>query len=75
MNISLFCKKKNAFFFYTAFFLTKRWAMRAPEILCQTLKTAPGTEAMARAENCEDARLQASPEFCIPTSTLNAVDF
>ena len=40
----------------------------APDILCQTEKTAPGTVAMARSGKALAARLVASPEFCIPIS-------
>ena len=44
------------------------FARMAPEMLCQTLKTAPGTVASASDGNEVAARLVARPEFCIPTS-------
>lgn len=37
-------------------------------MLCHTENMAPGTVAMARAENAVAARLVASPEFCMPIS-------
>ena len=40
----------------------------APDMLCQTLNTAPGTVASAREGKEVAARLVASPEFYIPTS-------
>lgn len=53
-------------------FRLKNRAISAPEMLCHTLNTAPGTVAIAIAWKCVAARLQASPEFCIPTSMLTA---
>ena len=53
----------------------KRLARTAPEILCHTEKTAPGTVAMGRPEKAVDARDVASPEFCIPTSMESAFFF
>ena len=44
----------------------------APEILCHTEKTAPGTVAIARFGNAVPASDVASPEFCIPISIDNA---
>ncbi len=48
-------------------------ASRAPEILCHTLKMAPGTVAMARFGKAVPAKDVARPEFCIPISTESAV--
>ena len=44
-------------------------------MLCQTLKMAPGTVAIAIVWKCCCANEQARPEFCMPTSTLMAVHF
>ena len=41
-------------------------------MLCQTLKTAPGTVASASDGNEVAARLVARPEFCMPTSIAMA---
>lgn len=41
----------------------------APAILCQTLNIAPGTADKGIVAKCVCASVQASPEFCIPTST------
>ena len=37
-------------------------------MLCQTLKMAPGMVAIGKAAKWSVARLDAKPEFCIPTS-------
>ena len=50
-------------------------ATNAPLILCHTLKMAPGMVAMGKAAKCRTARLEARPEFCIPTSMEMAVRF
>lgn len=44
------------------------FANMAPDTLCQTLNTAPGTVASGYAAKWTAAREDASPEFCIPTS-------
>ena len=49
-----------------------RNAAKEPEILCHTLKIAPGIAATA--PKCIIARDVASPEFCIPTSIEIAFD-
>jgi hypothetical protein len=41
-------------------------------MLCQTLKTAPGTVAMGNVAKWSVASDEASPLFCMPTSTLMA---
>ena len=50
-------------------------AIIAPEILCHTLKTAPGIVANGYCAKCTVAREVASPEFCIPTSMEIALHF
>ena len=47
----------------------------APEILCQTEKIASKTVAMARLGNAVFASDVASPEFCMPISTVKAFAF
>ena len=44
-----------------------------PEILCQTLKIAPGSVASGLVAKFAVARETASPLFCIPTSIAIAV--
>ena len=44
------------------------FAYTAPEMLCHTLNTAPGTAASGMLAKCTVASELASPEFCMPTS-------
>lgn len=46
-----------------------------PLILCQTLNIAPGIVASGNVAKCNTAKLEANPEFCIPTSMLIAAHF
>ena len=55
--------------------LTKIQAKRAPDILCQAEKIAPGTVAIGIEVKCALARPVARPEFCMPTSTERAIAF
>ena len=43
-------------------------AIIAPDILCHTLNIAPGTVAIAKFGKAFVAKLEARPEFYIPTS-------
>ena len=60
---------------FSVFFADSALAQSAPAMLCQTLNTAPGTAAIGIVAKCVCASVQASPEFCIPTSTDTAVLF
>ena len=44
------------------------FAYTAPEMLCHTLNTAPGTAASGMAAKCTVASEVARPEFYMPTS-------
>ena len=60
---------RPASFFYLFFNIP---ASIAPDMLCHTEKTAPGTVAIAMSGKAEPASEVARPEFCMPISMATA---